>query len=199
MFEQLSTIIVNDEAMLNSRPLTPNSDDPNDFTALTAGHLLIGELLVAQPDAEPVTQRSIPEQWELVQRIKHTFWTQWSQEYLQELQGTSKWKKPYNNVKKGMMVILKEDNVPILQWPIGRIVKLYPGLDGYVRVVDVKTARGTYKRDIHKFAPLLRETAIKRKIETNDTESISQENPGIEDTAEAETKRRLSFGLPPLA
>ena len=40
-FEEMSTLLVQIEACLNSRPLTPLTDDASDLTALTPGHFLI--------------------------------------------------------------------------------------------------------------------------------------------------------------
>ena len=41
------------------------------------------------------------------------------------------------------------------KWPLGRVVKTYPGRDSLVRVVDVKMSQGVYKRPITKIALLL--------------------------------------------
>ena len=35
-----------------------------------------------------------------------------------------------------------------MQWPIWVITKVYPGRDGIIRAVEVKTAKGTYVRSI---------------------------------------------------
>lgn len=50
-FEELTTIFVKIEAILNSRALVPMSEDPCDLEVLTPGHFLIGQPLVALPES----------------------------------------------------------------------------------------------------------------------------------------------------
>ncbi|UYV77606.1 hypothetical protein LAZ67_15001695 [Cordylochernes scorpioides] len=76
------------------------------------------------------------------------FWTKWSQEYVSQLQQRSKWCKPQPNIKEGSLVLIKNEQQPPLAWKIGRISKGFPGDDAKIRVVEVKTANGTYRRPI---------------------------------------------------
>ncbi|XP_017466341.1 PREDICTED: uncharacterized protein LOC108359150 [Rhagoletis zephyria] len=46
-FEELATVLVDVEAIMNSRPLVGATDDPNDAEAKTPAHLLIGDSLMA--------------------------------------------------------------------------------------------------------------------------------------------------------
>ena len=49
-FEELTTVFTQIWACLNSRPLSPLSNDVNDLTPLTPEHFSIGHILVAQPE-----------------------------------------------------------------------------------------------------------------------------------------------------
>ncbi|RLU15159.1 hypothetical protein DMN91_012153 [Ooceraea biroi] len=55
------------------------------------------------------------------------------------MQTRYKWKDPGKKVELNAMVILMEDNTSPLKWPMGRIIHTYPGPDGEVKVVLVKT------------------------------------------------------------
>ena len=53
-----------------------------------------------------------------------------------------------------MMVLLIDENMPPLQWAVGRILEVHPGADNVVRVATVKTTKGTFKRAVKKLCVL---------------------------------------------
>lgn len=159
-FEELTTVFTQIEACMNSRPLSPLSSDPLDFSPLTPGHFLTGESLIAFPeqDVREIKCNRINRYQYLKQLVQH-FWDRWYLEYLSELNRRLKWKfKGGDNIKVGDMVILKDDHVPPLKWPLGRVESVFPGTDNIVRVVLVKTAKGSFKRAVSKICVLPMET-----------------------------------------
>lgn len=52
------------------------------------------------------------------------------------------------------MVLVKEDNLPPQRWKLGRVAEIYTGSDGNVRVVEVRTKDGLFKRAISKICVL---------------------------------------------
>ena len=61
-----------------------------------------------------------------------------------------KWTQDTRQLAVGDVVLVVEDNAPRGRWPIARVSKLFPGSDGRVRSVELKTASGTYVRPVAK-------------------------------------------------
>ncbi|XP_058456575.1 uncharacterized protein LOC131433973 [Malaya genurostris] len=154
-YEEMNTLLIQVEAILNSRPLVQLTDDPVDYEALSPGHFLIGRELtaVAEPIYEHLKESSLS-RYQMVQKRKQCFWRRWSNEYLTSLQRRSKWYKNPTLLRKGLLVILKEDNMPSQTWRMGRIVETFPGKDGITRVVEVRTSNGIYRRPTTQIAVL---------------------------------------------
>lgn len=155
-FEELSTILTRIESCLNSRPLSPASDDPNVLFPLTPGHFLIGAPLLTP--AEPDTSNenlTLTNRWKRLKIIYHSFCQRWKTEYLNELHRRYKWKTQKENININDLVVIKDNNLPPNEWKLGRIIKTYLGPDHNVRVVDIRTATGICTRPITKIAVLL--------------------------------------------
>nr|CAI5845009.1 unnamed protein product [Callosobruchus analis] len=90
-YEDLSTWIIHIQGVLNSRPVSPLSPDPNDFTPLTSVHFFLGRSMQDIPEANfaslPANRLS---SYKFIYKLKQHFWERWSKKYISELQQTQK-------------------------------------------------------------------------------------------------------------
>ncbi|GFT73678.1 integrase catalytic domain-containing protein [Trichonephila clavipes] len=154
-FEEIETIMIQVEGILNSRPLTPLSSDADNFDVLTPGHFLIGRPItsIPEPNLIDVNENRLS-RWEKITKVVQRTWKKWKSDYLNTLQARSKWITEKNDLMIGQMVLIKEDFLRINTCPLGQILEVYHGSDGKVRVVKVKTQSGEFKRGISKIAVL---------------------------------------------
>lgn len=154
-YEELSTVLIQIEAVLNSRPLCPLSDDVEDYTALIPGHFLIGEALSTIPEInlsdQPLSRLS---RWQILRQKVEYFWERWKSECLQRYQSISKWHHPSNIIKENSLVLIVDERYPPAKWPLARVIQLHPGADNLTRVVTVRTSTSSFKRPISKLCIL---------------------------------------------
>uniref|UniRef100_A0ABD2W1X8 Integrase catalytic domain-containing protein n=1 Tax=Trichogramma kaykai TaxID=54128 RepID=A0ABD2W1X8_9HYME len=151
-FEELSTLLVSIESILNSRSLTPITGTPDDLDALTGGLLATGTSLTSLPDRLSPSDRPLDtlSHWQLVRGLRDRFWSRWSREYLNTLHQRHRWTQPRQNLQVGDLVVLLDSTLlrPDGRWPLGRVISVHPGKDGLVRTATVKTSTGTYQRSV---------------------------------------------------
>jgi hypothetical protein len=149
-YELLMTLLCKIEAIVNSRPLTPLSDDPDDFEVLTPAHFLIGRSLVAKPERNflPVPMNRLNRYQEL-QRLQQKLWNLWYHDYLHHLQTRPLKFRKLNEFRVGDLVLLKDNNLPPLKWKIGRVKQLFPDKFGVVRNVLIKMPLQTSDKHRH--------------------------------------------------
>ena len=153
--EGLQTLFCEVEWIMNNRPLTPVSTNPDDLEVITPNHLLLlrgGECLpcgtFSRDDNYPRRR------WRQVQYLANQFWARWIKEYLPTLQSRQKWLRPQRNVSVGDIVLIV-DNSPRNSWTLGRILEVMADRKGVIRVVKVKTKTTTLLRPIHKLCVIL--------------------------------------------
>lgn len=156
-FEEFSTILASIEACLNSRPLTPLSEEIHDLSALTPAHFLVGSSLMSPAEPEEVPNKTtLLNRWRRLKIIQQEFCRRWKSEYLKELHKRTKWQRPSDDLEVNDLVALRQDLIGNNEWRLGRVTKLFPGSDGHVRVVELRTAAGTITRPVHKLVLLPR-------------------------------------------
>ena len=142
-FEELTTISCQVEAcMMNSRPLLPmTSHNQDGLTTLTASHFLLFKDPAAYPEDPRLPEKPhLLKRWNQCQAMIQHFWTRWAKEYLNSLQARTKWQTTKPNLQPEDIVIVRpEKHFFSCHWPLGRILETFPGDDGLVRVVKIKT------------------------------------------------------------
>ena len=66
----------------------------------------------------------------------------------------TKWSRESRRVQVGDVELVTDNNLPRGRWPLARVVKVFPGSDGRVRTVELKTKSGTYVRPVVKLCVL---------------------------------------------
>ena len=161
--ETLHKFVCEVESILNNRPITPSSDDINDYEALNPNYILLGHSLSNHaPGVFRDNKINYRKKWCAVQAATNMFWSCWLKEYLPTLVQKRKWNYPTENLNVGDLVVIQTDNIPRSQWSLGRIIETYPGEDGVVWTVKVKTPSNKLLQPAQKLCLL--EKANKQKL-----------------------------------
>lgn len=165
-FEELTTVLADVEAAINSRPLTYVLEEPGEASVLTPSHLLTGKRLIALPasklSAVPTsTAADINRRWRYRRSLVNAFWNRWQREYLLQLRSAHLiFSRQDNSLTVGDIVIVHEDHAKPHMWKTGRVVEVFKGRDGAVRSCAVKLSTGiTLRRPVQLLYPL--ETEVK--------------------------------------
>ena len=160
----LSTTMCLVEQILNARPLTSVSDDPEELEAFTPNHFLLGRASPATPFI-PYPQRytDLRKVFRVLQAYTDMIWGRWNREYLPQWNERSKWNKKVRQLEVNDLVWIVDENVKRGHYKMGRLLEVYHGSDWRVRSALVKTEDGKLKRPVVKLAPLFYESVFGRK------------------------------------
>jgi len=138
--ESLRTLMIETEAIINSRPLTvENLNDPDSDKPLSPAKLLTSKSNVVLPPPGNFERPDLYSRkyWRRVQHVADEFWSRWRKEFLISLQTMQKWHQVIRNFQIGDVVLLKE-TTDRNDWRMGRIVNVQDDFEGNVRCVYVK-------------------------------------------------------------
>ena len=148
---ELETTLHEVEACVNSRPLTFVSTAPDIENPLTPSHFLLGHgkgYYSRGPEPLPVAStQDLSPRYKLRKSVIDLFWASWLADYIRNL---PPWKGSSGNcqVKIGSVVLVEDVNQPRLKWPLGLVTQVFPGRDGVVQTVEVKTVSGKFIRSV---------------------------------------------------
>ncbi|XP_068739665.1 uncharacterized protein [Montipora capricornis] len=153
--ETLRTVFAEVTSILNSRPICPSSDDPNDLEPLTPNHLILQRRnLFVPPGVFAKEDLYSRKQWRHAQFIADCFWSRWIREYVPTLQQRHKWLLSKRNLAVNDLVLVVDNTVPRSRWLLGRVTRVFPGEDLCVRTAEVKTKSSRLVRPVTKLCLL---------------------------------------------
>ncbi|XP_055614659.1 uncharacterized protein LOC129760983 [Uranotaenia lowii] len=153
--EVLETVVLEAEAIVNSRPLTyiPISSETDE--AITPNHfLLYGDKGITQPMSETKSEGNVlRDSWQLASKLADVFWSRWIHEYLPTLTRRTKWFEPIKPLKPGDVVILVDEKRRN-GWTKGLVLEVIKGIDNQVRWAKIKTSMGITEKSVVNLALL---------------------------------------------
>ncbi|XP_056017069.1 uncharacterized protein LOC125663253 [Ostrea edulis] len=139
----LCTLMAEVTAIINSRPLTPVSSDPDSPFVLTP-NILLTQKHSSDSDilefGDIGVKDMLKSEWKRVQGLASQFWKKWKSDYLHLLQPRRKWKSEEPNINEGDIVLVKEES-PRNHWPVAVVQRTFKSDDTLVRKIQVKLLR----------------------------------------------------------
>ena len=150
--DELATVLIEIESVVNSRPLTLVSTDVRDEQALTPA-MMMGDVFASEVNEQEkaLTAGQMSARLKYIQRVKNHLEKRWRDEYLVKLHGYQKSKSV--DISPGEVVLVMDEKKRHL-WRMGRVVEMYPGRDGKCRVAKVRVGTNTMLRAIQRLVPL---------------------------------------------
>ena len=159
--DELYTVLTEVEAMVNSRPLCPVYDDPNDLTYLTPASFLIGRSTINLPvrplkhtEVHPTaTRKELNNMLMNQEKNLEKIWKMWREEFLR-IQGVCPAIKEDIPLKEEELVMVASNKSPRCTWKVGRVLELVEGRDKRIRSVIVMVDGKPMRRPVQLISKL---------------------------------------------
>ena len=159
--EELQTFFKRTQNLLNNRPIVAEVQDDDSYEVLTPSSFLktAGDGPLLPPGA---AGGGLMHRYRLLDNITKQYWKQFVATYIPTLHKTEKWHRREPPLSVGDLVNVLQPSTPLNRWPMGRIVRVFPGRDGQTRSVEVEICQEGERRIVRRSAsgliPLLKET-----------------------------------------
>lgn len=152
-YESLITILCDAESIINSRPLTYVSEDPGDLKPLTLSMFLQEIREIGVLDIDILSHTKLNKKVIRRQKILEDLRKRFRSEYLGQLTLKKSMKKT-REIKIGDVVLIGDNNLKRVDWPLAGVVNTVSGRDGENRLFVLKTKNGIIKRPVQRIHPL---------------------------------------------
>jgi len=151
----LETLFREVQMILNKRPLTKTTNDPEDTRALSPQSILTGSLDPIYPPDVFLRSDGLRSSFRLTQAYAEEFWKRFITEYVPMLNKREKWLAPQRNLQVGDLVLLYEEPGVRYRFAKALITAVQPDKFGQVRRVTVRSPDGNlHDREVAKICLL---------------------------------------------
>lgn len=135
--DQLKAVLMEVVSVINDRPLTTVTEDPNDLDPLTPNMFLRGTKNASFPEEEEITSKQLQKEWQRIKELSERLQNRFRREYLSQLMEHSK-SSTSSKINVGDIVLVGSDNKKRLAWPMARVVEIIPSADHEIRTARVR-------------------------------------------------------------
>ncbi|GFX92617.1 integrase catalytic domain-containing protein [Trichonephila clavipes] len=139
-YDELYTVLCDCESIINCRPLTYVSENPEELIPLTPSMFLISNKNSNIEDIEELNSNSLNKRIKYRSKLLKDLRQRFRNEYLSQL--IQKHNEKESRDPQIGEVVLVGDNKKRLFWALAKIIELIPGRDGKIRTVRLKTQHG---------------------------------------------------------
>ena len=162
--EEFTIIVKEAENIVNSRPLTYQSDNTKDIP-LTPSQLALGRDLTLMPPllqpGDPLDEdydaKATRAQYIVLSNALECFRKRWHNQYLislREKHYNQCAENPSHHLRIGQLVMVKHDNIHRIEWPLGVITAVYPDERGVIRTAELEECGRTSIHSVTFLVPL---------------------------------------------
>ena len=148
-WDELSEALLDVETQVNRRPLGYVEDNLELPILTPASFLFQRSPQLPEEPAWQIKDKDLRRQVKFLKSCKDQLWNRWKREYLTSLQ------ERHNLVLKvGDAVIVRSDNKNWGKWPLAIVDAIYPGPDGHMWAVQLRTSKGVIQPPVQHLYPL---------------------------------------------
>jgi hypothetical protein len=191
-YDELQTLVVEIEGLINARPITYMYDDTESISfPLSPSHLVYGRRITTMPNSEHYeivsTYKSLTRKAKHHRNLLERFTKQWRNEYLLALRERASIKTRGNrnpDIAVGDIVIIRNDQTKRNFWKLAKVEELLCGEDGVARAAIVRVLRENsdhsqlLRRSIQHLIPI--EVRHEGATNVDEATNADQEHPRVQ-------------------
>jgi hypothetical protein len=187
--EETTTVLAEAVHKINSRPITWNPRPEGE--PLCVQDLMLGRAKPGQVEVKLESGKKLTKRFEDVQRAQQEFWKRWIEEVFPQRLKQNKWKLEKRDLKKGDIVLRKDETAAGQTYKYAKVVKVHVGTDGKVRAADIEyklPGESVFRmttRPIHKLVLII---PVEEQISATDQVGEAKVAPAEPASAEVEPR-----------